>query len=243
MASDGPSPEERDADRTGDVNLVAFRRRARHGQQLVATRRTRATRHLLSFIRSAGWWPAGWRSGDGVIHQPRRHHRTIAVEPRVQGRGIGRLVDAVSGRPGRIPHPAGQEASTRRRWRSTCAPGSGWARAGRLSSRRARVVGVARAARASGRPGPRIARGSSSAMRDVRGAAPAERRPLPRSGRRARPARVSPAMPSASVSGRWRTQTAPADDADVLVLLASPTLDCTARRPRRTRCRRTTGDW
>jgi GNAT superfamily N-acetyltransferase len=92
--------EERDADRAGDVNFVAFHDVAlRHGQQPVVTTPADArsyVRHLLSFDPLGGLVAEldGGVVGMAWIHQ-RRPVATIgpiAVEPRVQGRGIGRLL-------------------------------------------------------------------------------------------------------------------------------------------------------
>jgi GNAT superfamily N-acetyltransferase len=92
--------EERDADRAGDVNFVAFYDVAlRHGQSPVVTTPGDArgyVRHLLAFDPLGGLVAEldGAIVGMAWIHQ-RRPVATIgpvAVEPRVQGRGIGRLL-------------------------------------------------------------------------------------------------------------------------------------------------------
>src|SRR5262249_4695028 len=92
--------EERDADRAGDVNFLAFYDVAlRHGQTPVVTTPADArsyVRHLLSFDPLGGLVAEldGGIVGMAWLHQ-RRPVGTIgpvAVTPRVQGRGIGRLL-------------------------------------------------------------------------------------------------------------------------------------------------------
>ena len=92
--------EERDADRAGDVNFLAFYDVAlRHGQTPVVTTPADArsyVRHLLSFDPLGGLVAEldGGIVGMAWLHQ-RRPVATIgpvAVDPHVQGRGIGRLL-------------------------------------------------------------------------------------------------------------------------------------------------------
>ena len=92
--------EERDVDRAGDVNFVAFYDVAvRHGMRPVVTTPSEARsylRHLLAFDPLGGL--VAEQDGDVVgmawVH-PRGPVATIgpvAVDPRYQGRGIGRLL-------------------------------------------------------------------------------------------------------------------------------------------------------
>jgi len=92
--------EERDVERAGDVNFLAFYDVAlRHGQTPVVTTPADArgyVRHLLSFDPLGGLVAEldGGIVGMAWLHQ-RRPVATIgpvAVDPRVQGRGIGRLL-------------------------------------------------------------------------------------------------------------------------------------------------------
>jgi predicted N-acetyltransferase YhbS len=92
--------EERDAERAGEVNFLAFYDVAlRHGQTPVVTTPADArsyVRHLLSFDPLGGLVAEldGGIVGMAWLHQ-RRPVATIgpvAVDPRVQGRGIGRLL-------------------------------------------------------------------------------------------------------------------------------------------------------
>src|SRR5215472_8918775 len=101
--------ENRDADRAGDVNFLAFYDVAlRHGQTPVVTTPADArsyVRHLLSFDPLGGLVAEldGGIVGMAWLHQ-RRPVATIgpvAVDPRVQGRGIGRLLIDLYLRSGR----------------------------------------------------------------------------------------------------------------------------------------------
>jgi ribosomal protein S18 acetylase RimI-like enzyme len=90
--------EERDADRAGDVNFVAFYDVAlRHGQPPVVTSATDArsyVRHLLAFDPLGG--SVAELDGEVVgmawvhVRGPVATIGPVAVDPRVQGRGLGR---------------------------------------------------------------------------------------------------------------------------------------------------------
>jgi ribosomal protein S18 acetylase RimI-like enzyme len=90
--------EERDADRAGDVNFVAFHDVAlRHGQPPVVTVPADArsyVRHLLAFDPLGGSVAEldGEIVGMAWVHVrgPVATIGPVAVDPRVQGRGIGR---------------------------------------------------------------------------------------------------------------------------------------------------------
>ena len=105
--------EERDADRAGDVNFVAFHDVAlRHGQPPVVTAPADArsyVRHLLAFDPLGG--SVAELDGEVVgmawvhVRGPVATIGPVAVEPRVQGQGIGRrLVERCIERAGpRVP--------------------------------------------------------------------------------------------------------------------------------------------
>jgi GNAT superfamily N-acetyltransferase len=105
--------EERDADRAGDVNFVAFHDVAlRHGQPPVVTGPADArsyVRHLLTFDPLGG--SVAELDGEIVgmawlhVRGPVATIGPVAVEPRVQGQGIGRrLVERCIERAGpRVP--------------------------------------------------------------------------------------------------------------------------------------------
>jgi ribosomal protein S18 acetylase RimI-like enzyme len=90
--------EERDADRAGDVNFVAFHEVAlRHGQPPIVTAPADArsyVRHLLAFDPLGGTVAEidGEVVGMAWVHVrgPVATIGPVAVEPRVQGQGIGR---------------------------------------------------------------------------------------------------------------------------------------------------------
>src|SRR5262245_44930087 len=92
--------EERDVESAGDVNFVAFYDvAARHGQPPVVTTPADArgyVRHLLAFDPLGGLVAEldGEIVGMAWVHlrRPVATIGPVAVEPRVQGRGIGRLL-------------------------------------------------------------------------------------------------------------------------------------------------------
>ena len=172
--------EERDVDRAGDVNFVAFYDVAvRHGLRPVVTTPSEARsylRHLLAFDPLGGL--VAEEDGDVVgmawVH-PRGPVATIgpvAVDPRYQGRGIGRAARGAQHRAGRAARAAGaaraRELQPHVARRSTSGPGSAWSR---------------RCASSSCPPGSRVVAASPTGVR-LRAAADGDRtRLIERDGR------------------------------------------------------------